>query len=390
MMPRAFTSNINTPMNNSLQTIAALVGIFTLSISLPAAAFDSGSDGSDGPLHIVLGYGEYLNFDPDHPQFHNADTPPEGLDADRDGIYHFTTITIEQGAALFLGGDVMGHKPVIWLASGDVTIDGRLSVSAGSPSGTYPSTATIPGAGGFAGGQPDGIIDGQGPGGSQAGSGQGPSDDYVNSYLIPLIGGSGAGLDTGNIYAASSGGGALLLASSSQIVINGEIDAYGSDGANGNGNVRLIANEISGSGVLRGINILRMEAYQHSFNGTINLYNEPGKTVRTRPGNVFQESPIKITIIEGNNGPYVVSDLNPGANKDAPDVTINEGGEVTIQVECTNIPLGTTIRVVGWNDTVGQVEAVTGGLTGTLAASEATCVMVIPTGNTTFMAQALP
>lgn len=63
---------------------------------------------------------------------------------------------------------------------------------------------------------------------------------------------------------------------------------------------------------------------------------------------------------------------------------------VHIKVGCVGIPNGLTVRVVGWNDTVGKVEALTGPLenvTGNI--TEATCSMVIPTGNTTFMAQVL-
>ena len=50
--------------------------------------------------------------------------------------------------------------------------------------------------------------------------------------------------------------------------------------------------------------------------------------------------------------------------------------------------MGTSIEVMGWNDTVGEVSTLTDPLTGPQEVSEATCTMVIPTGNTTFMARA--
>lgn len=65
------------------------------------------------------------------------------------------------------------------------------------------------------------------------------------------------------------------------------------------------------------------------------------------------------------------------------------GNAVTVKVECVGIALGTTIEVVGWNDTVGEVFAITGPLVGLFPDSSATCTMVIPTGNTTFMARVI-
>ncbi len=50
--------------------------------------------------------------------------------------------------------------------------------------------------------------------------------------------------------------------------------------------------------------------------------------------------------------------------------------------------MGTSIEIMGWNDTVGEVSTLTDPLTGPQEVSEATCTMVIPTGNTTFMARA--
>ncbi|NBB81082.1 MAG: hypothetical protein GVY36_16855 [Verrucomicrobia bacterium] len=236
-------------MKSLFKTVSLAALLATTSGSLRAAPFDSGSDGSDGPLVFAPHMGDVV-FDPD-----NFDP---ALDSDRDGIYHFTTITVGQGTQVRLGADVLGHKPLIWLASDDVIIEGVLNLGASG------NNLEIPGVGGFYGGKEDGILKGQGPGGSpEASPPYEPSENHITPYLIPLIGGSGKGLD------------------------------------------------------------------------------------------------------------------------------INNGSEVTILVECTGIPLGSNIEVMGWNDTVGEVFAVTALLTGTLEASEATCTMVIPSGNTTFMARAV-
>jgi len=266
---------------------------------------------------------------------------------------------------------VLGHKPVIWLASGDVSIEGDLYFGPVYIGGG----SMIPGAGGFYGGRAHGIVDGQGPGGSPgADSPDYPSNDYVNAFLVPLIGGSGRGANLQYYYDGESGGGALLLASSTKIELPGNITGD----IGGGGSLRLMANEITGDGGIYCEHV-RMEAYQHNFRGF------PGLNTRlSRPGLVFYDNPIKITVVDSTT----VAN-NPGANKNTPDAEINNSGTSTIQVECSQIPLGTTIRVVGWNETYGQVEATTGPLTGTLEASTATCEMIIPPGYTTFMAQAV-
>ncbi|WP_269523004.1 hypothetical protein [Coraliomargarita parva] len=324
---------------------------------LLAAPFNSGSDGSDGALVFDPDLGDVI-FDPD-------DIDP-ALDPDRDGVYHFTTITIGPGTTVLLRGDVMGHKPAIWLAAGDVTIMGEINLGPIGP---------LPGAGGFYGGQSSGLVDGQGPGGTSGAVSSEvpelPTNDYINPFLVPLIGGSGQGAPQSG--SGLGGGGAFLLASSTRIEITGYIRAI--DG----GSLRLIANEITGEWGSVEADHIRAEAYQHNYS---NYY---GDDIRlSRPGLVFYDNPIKITVVDS-----VAVANNPGANKNAPDAEIINSGSTTIQVECSRIPLGTTIRVVGWNETYGKVEAVTGPLTGTLEASTATCEMIIPPGYTTFMAQAV-
>lgn len=103
--------------------------------------FDSGSDGSDGALNLSAA--GTIVFDPEE----------LGLDADGDGIYHFTTINIASGVTVRLGADIMGSKPVVWLATGDVQIDGTLDLN--GEDGHYysePHISAIAGAGGFNGG----------------------------------------------------------------------------------------------------------------------------------------------------------------------------------------------------------------------------------------------
>src|SRR5579884_2299719 len=81
---------------------------------LCAQGFTSGSSGADGALNYLTP-GTY-NFDPDALHLN-----PAG-----DNIFHFTTINIVNGVILTMKASYLRNKPVIWLASGDVTIAGRL------------------------------------------------------------------------------------------------------------------------------------------------------------------------------------------------------------------------------------------------------------------------
>ncbi|RMG08239.1 MAG: hypothetical protein D6731_22225, partial [Planctomycetota bacterium] len=118
---------------------------FPILIALAAApayaqGFSSGSDGSDGALNVTTSG----DFDP----------AALGLDADGDGVYHFTTVNVAAGVTLRLRASVLGEgRPVIWLASGAVTIAGTLDLdgAAGHASGAVPVPSEA-GAGGFSGG----------------------------------------------------------------------------------------------------------------------------------------------------------------------------------------------------------------------------------------------
>src|SRR5438128_975574 len=73
--------------------LVAVITFLILGASAQAQTFNSGSDGSDGSL-ILTTAGTYT-FDPN-------DTTIFGrvLDADGDGVYNFTTITIGSGVTL--------------------------------------------------------------------------------------------------------------------------------------------------------------------------------------------------------------------------------------------------------------------------------------------------
>ena len=234
---------------------------------LPAQTFDSGSDGSDGALNLAPNLGTIV-FDP------NDTVRWEGrvLDADGDGVFNFTTITIGGGTTLTLTANRV-VRPIYWLAQGDVSILGNVVLDGAVGYGTVDDNSrrqpSVPGSGGFAGGIGAWInystpTPGGGPGGGGvmlscfAGSlrcGQGGTFSG-NRYLIAMVGGSGGGgaLWDSGYYNGGAGGGAILIASSTSITLSGRISARGGGGG-GNvagggsgGGIRLVAPTLVGGG----------------------------------------------------------------------------------------------------------------------------------------------
>jgi len=240
----------------------------------PALAFNSGSDGSFGPVDTSFGFTRTI------------DLPP-------DGIIHATTINIARGSTLKFNRNAL-NTPVYLLATGDIIIDGNIDVSAGAGPGGGTSIAGGPGGpGGFDGGQP-GVTPGAGygPGAGQGGSiddlsftgnaghrtpgGINPSDGqaYGSDLLMPIIGGSGggavSGLDTaGNpaVCGGTGGGGAIVIASDTSITMGNRASisaAAGSRscpisitraaGLGSAGAIRLVAPVISGTNVIFSVN----------------------------------------------------------------------------------------------------------------------------------------
>ena len=382
-------------------------GCFILGLCLSGfllgQGFDSGSDESDGPLDLTTP-GTVI-FDP------TTFTP--ALDQDGDGVYHFTTINIASGVIVRLANNVLGNRPVIWLASGAVTISGTLDLSGGN--GHSHSGAPIPAVAG-AGGSNGGVggrtglagTPGLGPGGGDVsgghaghavqgstGTGNGNGGDaYGNIFLMPLFGGSGGagGAHSTNGAGGGAGGGAILLASSIQITVVNLIDVGGGQPGGGTGgttsaggygsggSIRLMAPIINGSGTLRADGSsgasngrIRVEAFQHLFTGTTQ-----GETRFVTPGNVFPpaNSPtVNVTAIGGAMVP-----ANPLGGFNPADLVINEGGSVTIDVVAENIPVGTVVDLSIWTESTGNMVLQTTPLAGNLANSTATATATFPHG----------
>lgn len=397
-------------------------------IAPPALGFDSGSDGSDGALSVPAG--------PTVVDLSLAESSPPGTgngyyDPDLWAIvFNYTTIDIASSGLVTFINHPSG-APVIWLASGDVTINGNATIELSGGNGlsasSTPSSAAIPGPGGFAGGFGGAVAatrfpsGGYGPGGpsidddgSSAGSGgsfatQGSigvfgnnivlGRTYGNIFNLPLIGGSGASGSWGgtNLFGSGggAGGGAILIASSGTMTLNGFISARGGSGGfnqnNGQrggggagGAIRLIANTINGTGSLQaqggssytqgGDGRIRIEA------DTINLTN-PGTPAFTSgiPGLVFP--PLDAPVLRATMLEAEVVPLDPTGDVEAIDVTISSDQPQELLIEAENVPLGTMIEVRVVPRSRGNSFIVNSTpLAGTFESSTATASITFPAG----------
>ncbi len=276
-----------------------------------AFAYDSGSTGADGTFNPLVDTELVL--------------PP-------DGIFNYTTVSIPAGVTITFKKNQV-NTPVTWLATGDVTIDGKVILSGDSSAdvGAAGDSAIgddglpgVAGPGGFDGGVGGGSnsqlgSSGFGPGrglpatGTGAysvsiygcgGAGAGYStqgvnsasnsignfgrcffsedgavagDAYGNIDLLPMIGGSGGGGASGGFSSAGSGGGggggAILIASSTSVTVNGELRA---DGGN-SGNINSASGGGSGGGGAGGA--IRVIATTISGNGVISASKGQAGTV---------------------------------------------------------------------------------------------------------------
>ncbi|MEZ6183849.1 MAG: hypothetical protein R3F62_02440 [Planctomycetota bacterium] len=405
-------------MRHTLTRSAFLLALGLAAGSPAWAQFVSGSDGSDGALNVAGGQGTVI-FDPG----------TLGIDGDGDRVFHFTTVSVGAGTTLRLSAGVLGEgRPVVWLATGAVQIDGVLDLS-GAPghSTAQPALPSDAGAGGFSGGtgvtasNPD-PTGGAGPGGGGAAAGQSGGgaghlaagvngtggvpggEAYGSRFGFPLLGGSGGGgggTGAPNGPGGGAGGGALLIASSGSISIAGTVNASGgAAGSNGagrgsGGTIRLMAPTVTlASGGTLNVNgglttgtaasagRIRIEGFTRTLEGSVLPLSSASYST---PGLVFPPAnapTVRVTQVAGQALP-----TSPTGSVITPDVTINQAGPVQIDVAATNIPPGTqvTVRVVPENGTPLNLTAT---LSGTQASSTAQINASLPSGISRFFVNA--
>ncbi|MGE0133471.1 MAG: hypothetical protein AB7U82_35795 [Blastocatellales bacterium] len=419
-------------------------------LSAQAQAFLSGSTGADGAFN---------------PTVSQTISPPAS------GVFNFTTVNIPAGVTISFPRSVRS-KPIIILASGDVTIAGAFNITGekgkangsfgmggsggfiggpGAPGGCkqidpqnsnrciaceckdmmcgYPGDgpgrgmggnmgATV-GATGSAGGGGGHITDGQTSAVNNGAAGAAGGAAYDSDLMTPLIGGSGGGGGSGRCEdrlsggGGGGGGGAILIASSTKIILNGSlggdfdfpalIDASGggaennlhaTGGGGAGGSIRLIANEITGSGGFKakggapdigGFNsggvgangIIRLECHRLTVT---NLRSDIPLILHSlpRPVSGSQAPAITVTSIAG------VTPANPpsGSFVAAADVSLpsTQSNPVTINLATTMIPLGATIKVTVTPSGGDPVIATSSPVTGSFAAGAATVNVNLPAG----------
>jgi hypothetical protein len=268
--------------------------VFLAASATPVCAqFDSGSDGSYGPLEALSGTV-------------TLQVPP-------DGIFHCTTVTVAFGVRLRFARNSL-NTPVYVLAQGLVDIQGTIDVAGTRGS---PLLAGKGGPGGYDGGAP-GMAGKPASAGFGPGAGRGghsPSDPalqpgsaaygslpspavprdgatYGGRLLVPLAGGSGGGgwgAESGQTpWGGAGGGGAILLASTTEVRVSGNIVASGEQPGNGSnsgggsgGAIRIVAPRVTTRGGLHvpgggsgGHGWIRIDALDRS--GVENSFNPAG------------------------------------------------------------------------------------------------------------------
>jgi hypothetical protein len=360
----------------NIHIFPALVSVLLLHSA--SAQVNTGSDGHDGALNPTADL--VINM-ADHP----------------DGIYHYTSVNIPTGVTVSFVPNA-ANTPVVWLAQDSCVISGSVDVSG------LPSNGTIGGAGGpggwrggSGGSNPSA---GQGPGGGSPGYIYGGSGffNYGNSYLLPLLGGSGGG---GNIpyydltFGGDGGGGAILIAASHSINLSGSILAKaGGNATNKNGQnicggsgsggaVRIVTLNFTGGGIINaaggnggGPGRIRIDSFQNTFGGTTSGTLTQGFQPIILPA-TGQGIQLSISSISG----AAVSPTPSGVLAN-PDVIIpaQQSNPIPVVVSCTNLPLNSEISVTVHPANGPDIHAVGLNNAGTLEASTATISINMPRG----------
>lgn len=308
------------------------------------------------------------------------------------GIWNFTSIEIPSGITVYFKKNA-GNTPVTWLATENVDIQGWVNVSGNSyTSSNTPGNEAKGGPGGYDGGlggtsfQVAGTYNGSpgsGPGGGSGGIdrwGDGVGGSFTgNSYLIPLVGGSGGGgtssTPTANGINGGAGGGAILIASSKDINVSGAIEAYGganyytydngtptqgrntalTSGSGSGGAIRLVADRVLGGGQLRVDRGATNNETNTATNGKIRIEGYFRGILNTASnitsGTVTASVPLAVTVPPAGTSPgltitHVAGTAvtqPPTGSLSSPDVIFSSTGTVNITVTAANIPDGTAV-----------------------------------------------
>lgn len=297
------------------------------------------------------------------------------------GTWNFTSVQVPSGFTIDFVPNA-NNSSVTWLATGNVSIDGSISLNGESGFGR-PSKGgceALGGPGGYCGGiGADAETStfwgspGEGPGSGQPGFNPGSAGGqathegvYGNAYLVPLSGGSGGGGAAINNSRSGGngggGGGAIAIASSRNIIINGSITANGGSGGmntrhsgvigghGAGGSVKIVADRVLGSGRISALNGVGVKDSNLGGYARIEAYLKPlaesgeitsGLLTTTAPVSNFNlgsQPSITVTDVAGEN---VIQREN--ATLSNPDLIFSAAGDIQVTVEGTDIPDGSSV-----------------------------------------------
>ncbi len=271
----SFLTNPTKTMKHMTRQLLTALGALALASTVQASIIVPGANGTDGVLNITANTVIDLSQAVTGP-WDNDNTPNAGKGvydpAKWAVVFKYTEVNIAAGATVTFKNHA-SRAPVVWLVSGNVTIDGTLSLD-GQNFQQAPALAE-PGPGGFRGGtglfSPGvGASSGFGPAGgyrdnihgyagSYGSKGNFGLPPYGNPSVIPLIGGSGgAGRADFPNHAGAAGGGCILIACANSISIEGLIRANGGSGADfagsgSGGGIRLVTDTLVGGGAAQAL-----------------------------------------------------------------------------------------------------------------------------------------
>jgi hypothetical protein len=357
------------------------------------ASINTGSDGHDGAFNPTTSTN--INM-ADHP----------------DGIYQYSSVNIRSGVTVSFTPNA-NNTPVIWLVQSNCVIDGAIYIG-GEPGNNR--KGGLGGPGGYRGGNSgSGYSGGQGPGGGQIKGEYGghasyatlgktnsilPGVRYGNTFLIPLVGGSGGGGCSYEIISqggfpvptpgGGGGGGAILIAASNRITLNGQIRGEGGSGdssrfgAGSGGAVRIVCAKIEGWGEITvlgggeggGAGWIRFDAFENAFSGTFR-----GEFSQGFQPIIFPTSSQGAQLSIASVGGASVS-ATPSGQLISPDTIISgqQANPISIVVHCSNLPLNTPVIVTVKPANSPAVSATGLNNTGTFASSTATISINMPRG----------
>lgn len=365
---------MNTPSHSFQLLLRVLLALATLPAA--RAQVQSGSTGADGDLVVATSRVIDMNEKPD-------------------GVYHYKSVTIRQGAAVTFKPNAK-NTPVVWLIQRSLTMERDSDVSV-SPV----SLSVVPGPGGFRGGNGGTTpTRGGGPGGGGINSGAGyrtagaigdvPGRPYGNQFVLPLVGGSGGGGSSRG--QGGAGAGAILVVANDFVRVDGSIGALGGSGNAGGGSggaIRIVSSRIEGTGVLSarsyyggGEGWVRVDAIDNQWHGNL----DPTGTIGYQPIISLPTNPFTIEIASVAGVPI---SLPTSANLANPDAILSSliKPPVPVVVRCLGLPLNSEITVTAYPSFGSPVTASGFNNEGTVGSSTATINLNLPRGVGTMQAK---